>query len=74
MHISCISDDFSIKHANPTVHPPVSLALCLQNTVRNDDTSLQENREISFAGCEISNESFPLTQAVELSPQSSDLI
>lgn len=59
---------FSLKHANPTVHPPVSLALCLQYSVTNDDTSSQKNREISFAGCEISKESFPVTRAVELSP------
>lgn len=68
MQVSCISDDFSIKHANPTVHSPVSVALCLQSGVTNDDTSSQKNREISSAGCEISNESFPVTRAVELSP------
>lgn len=68
MQVSCISDDLSVKHANPTVHPPVSLALCLQNSVTNDDTSSQKNRETSSAGCEISNESFPVTRAVELSP------
>ena len=46
VQVACISDDFSIKHANPTVHPPVSLALYLQNSVTNDDTSSQKNRNI----------------------------